>query len=281
MSRTIEIAEYAGVCYGVQRALDMAHRVASTTNKPIHTVGPLIHNPLVVQDLENSGVYAADDLHDVEEGVAIIRAHGVPPEIYREAAEKGLEIVDATCPFVRRVQEAAKKLSNENYQVIILGEPAHPEVLGIRGNAGENARVVQTPEELDGIAMRARVGIVVQTTQTQEALDELAAYLLPKVKELRIFNTICTATQERQNAARHVSAHSDLMIVIGGKHSGNTKRLTQICMENCDATHHIQSADELDPIWLENVDRIGITAGASTPREHIDAVVQAINDMKA
>lgn len=281
MDRTIEIAEYAGVCFGVQRALDMARKVAENATGPVHTIGPLIHNPIVVDELERNGVHSANDVQEIEEGTAIVRAHGVPPIVYAQAEQQALEIVDATCPYVKRVQLAAKKLSQEHYQVLILGEPDHPEVQGIKGNAGNDAIIVQSVVDLSSIHLAPRVGLVVQTTQTQELLDAVVTWLLPRVKELHVCNTICSATQERQDSARSVSARSDVMIVIGGKQSGNTRRLAQLCYENCPRTHHIQSADELDPSWFATAHHIGVTAGASTPKEHIDAVVRAIDDMGA
>ena len=273
----IEIAAHAGVCYGVERALDLANRAGEeAAGAPVHTLGPLIHNPLVVRELEERGVHLAETLDDAEEGTLVIRAHGVVPQVIEDARKRGLTVLDATCPYVKKVHHAAEKLASEGYQLIVVGEPGHPEVEGIMGHAGEGACVVSTPEDLDGLALNRKVGIVVQTTQTTAALSAVVDALLPRVGELRVVNTICEATQERQDSAAELAMRADVMIVVGGRNSGNTRRLAQICAKRCERTHHIEDAAEIDNSWFTGADLIGITAGASTPAAHIDRAVAAI-----
>ena len=278
MTRVI-IAEHAGACYGVERALSMALKAAHDARQPVHTLGPLIHNPLVVADLEQRGVSPAATPEEAGTGTLVVRAHGVTPQVSAHARELGLDVIDATCPYVKRVHHAAEKLAREGYQVLVIGESGHPEVQGIMGHAGEDALVVSSEAEIDDIALSKRVGIVVQTTQTIELLRRIVARLLGRVEELRVVNTICEATSERQNAARDAARKADCMIVVGGRESGNTQRLAQICHEVCSKTHHIEDANEIDSAWFADAETIGITAGASTPAEHIERVRARIHEI--
>ena len=273
---TITVAEHAGVCFGVQRALDLAYGAVDAPVQPVRTLGQLIHNPLVAEELLERGIGMAETVADADAGTLVIRAHGVAPAVIEEAETAGLSIIDATCPFVKRVHDAADKLVADSYQVIILGESGHPEVEGIRGHASEGALVIGSAEELSRVKLGRRVGLVVQTTQTQERLREVVDYLLPRVSEIKVYNTICAATRERQEAASELAAQCDAMIVIGGRNSGNTRRLAEICTAACANTHHIVSADELDAVWFAGCEHIGVTAGASTPAHHIEHVVAAI-----
>ena len=278
MTRVI-IAEHAGACYGVERALSMALKAAHDARQPVHTLGPLIHNPLVVADLEQRGVSPAATPEEAGTGTLVVRAHGVTPQVSAHARELGLDVIDATCPYVKRVHHAAEKLAREGYQVLVIGESGHPEVQGIMGHAGEDALVVSSEAEIDDIALSKRVGIVVQTTQTIELLRRIVARLLGRVEELRVVNTICEATSERQNAARDAARKADCTIVVGGRESGNTQRLAQICHEVCSKTHHIEDANEIDSAWFADAETIGITAGASTPAEHIERVRARIHEI--
>lgn len=273
----IEVAAHAGVCYGVERALDLANRAANEAEgRPVHTLGPLIHNPLVVRELEDRGVAMADALEDAASGTLVIRAHGVVPRVVDDARRRGLTVLDATCPYVKKVHHAAERLTREGYQVIVVGEPGHPEVEGIMGHAGEGARVISSPGDLDGVELARKVGVVVQTTQTAAALAAVVDALLPRVGELRVVNTICEATQERQDSAAQLASRADVMVVVGGRNSGNTRRLAQICAERCARTHHIEDAGEIEAPWFDGAGLIGVTAGASTPSAHIDRAVAAI-----
>ena len=266
----IEVARYAGVCYGVERALGMAEKAAGEARKPVNTLGPLIHNPLVVNDLESIGVSTASSVSEVEEGTLIIRAHGVVPSVVEDARTRGLDVLDATCPYVKKVHNAAERLVREGYQLIVVGESGHPEVEGIMGHAGDDAHVVSVPGDLDAINLSRKVGVVVQTTQTPGALADVVAELSKRTMDLRVINTICSATQERQDSAAELARRVDAMIVVGGKNSGNTRRLAEICTAACPKTHHIEDASEIEAAWFDGVSHIGVTAGASTPASHIE-----------
>lgn len=269
----IEVARYAGVCYGVERALGMAEKAADEARKPVNTLGPLIHNPLVVNDLESIGVGTASNVSEVEEGTLIIRAHGVVPSVVEDARTRGLDVLDATCPYVKKVHNAAERLVREGYQLIVVGESGHPEVEGIMGHAGDDAHVVSVPGDLDAIDLSRKVGVVVQTTQTPGALADVVAELSKRTMDLRVINTICSATQERQDSAAELARRVDAMIVVGGKNSGNTRRLAEICTAACPKTHHIEDASEIEAAWFDGVSHIGVTAGASTPASHIERAV--------
>lgn len=266
----IEVARYAGVCYGVERALGMAEKAADEAREPVNTLGPLIHNPLVVNDLESIGVGTASNVSEVEEGTLIIRAHGVVPSVVEDARARGLDVLDATCPYVKKVHNAAERLVREGYQLIVVGESGHPEVEGIMGHAGDDAHVVSVPGDLDAIDLSRKVGVVVQTTQTPGALADVVAELSKRTMDLRVINTICSATQERQDSAAELARRVDAMIVVGGKNSGNTRRLAEICTAACPKTHHIEDASEIEAAWFDGASHIGVTAGASTPASHIE-----------
>ena len=272
---TIEIAAQAGACYGVERALRMVKEASSLHENTVQTLGPLIHNPQVVQQLEKDGVQVASSVDDATANVVVIRSHGVAPEVVQRAHELGKTMLDATCPYVKKVHHAAKLLEEQGYQVLVVGEAGHPEVEGTRGNA-PSALVIGSPEELKAVRIKRKVGVVVQTTQSPANLQAILSCLLGKVEELRVFDTICAATSERQAAAADLSSRVDTMIVIGGRISANTTRLAEICSATCANTHHIETPDELEASWFATSKHIGITAGASTPANQIQAVHTAI-----
>lgn len=274
----IEIAAHAGVCYGVERALTMALDAAASAadGHAVSTLGPLIHNPLVVRELAERGVVAAPTAQETAPGTLVIRAHGVTPAAIEDARERGLAVLDATCPYVKKVHAAAERLVREGFQLLVIGESGHPEVEGILGHAAGAARVIASAADLDGIELARRVGVVVQTTQTAAVLSEVTAALAPRVGELRVVNTICAATQERQDSAAELAARADVMLVVGGRNSGNTRRLAEICRARCAATHHIEDAAEIEPSWFAGARLVGITAGASTPAAHIERARRAV-----
>jgi 4-hydroxy-3-methylbut-2-enyl diphosphate reductase len=274
---TIEIAESAGACFGVERALEKVKNVCEKTDKPVHTLGPLIHNPQVVAELDEKGVTVVDAVPDEAGSVLVIRSHGVVPEVITEARAKGLDVVDATCPYVHKVHRYARELSRDGYDVLVVGEAGHAEVEGILGHA-PGARAVGSAADLEGLELGDKVGVVVQTTQAKETLDEVVDALEALGKDVCVKNTICEATRERQQAARETASRSDCMVVIGGRISANTTRLAEICSEACEHTHHIETADEIDPSWFDGAERIGVTAGASTPASQIEAVVARIRE---
>lgn len=278
----IVVVPYAGYCYGVERALRLAQEASGEVRTPIRTLGPIIHNPSVVERLAQQGIEAVDSLDEVTEGTVIIRTHGVPPEVVAEARRRGLEVVDATCPFVTVAQRKASELRDRGYVPVILGERDHPEVAGLTACAGEKAIVVEDAGQLPVDEVRGRrVGVVVQTTQTRENLSHLAAALAPLARELLVFNTICDATEKRQAAARELAATVDAMVVVGGRNSANTTRLASLCRELQPLTRHIEHAQELEREWFADRRRIGVAAGASTPEEEIEATVARIRELLA
>ena len=278
-SPSIRVAQHAGVCFGVKRALEEASKVLAEQQGSIHTLGELIHNPRVVRDLEQQGAHVAYSVDEVKDGTLIIRAHGVAPQVKQVAESAGLHVVDATCPFVKCVQDHARTLYNDGYQVIIVGEAGHPEVEGILGCTDGKAYIVGSAQEVESLDISSRVGVVVQTTQTSKNLREVVDSLLVRAREVRVFDTICSATNERQEAARALAATCDIMIVIGGRNSGNTRRLEQICRDACPCTYHIEDAREINPKWLASAGHIGITAGASTPQGQIDDVLSTLKQI--
>lgn len=269
------VAKHAGICYGVERALKLANEAAAVDGA-VRTLGPLIHNPQAVQALRQQGVEVAESPDEVTSGTLIIRSHGVDPVLINEAEDRGLRVVDATCPFVSTAQRHAADLSREGYTVVIVGEAEHPEVEGILAYAGGRALIVQGAGDLDTTMPLRRVGVVVQTTQSPSRLEEVVAALLPRVSELRVFNTICSATAQRQKAADELAREVDVMVVVGGHNSGNTTRLAEICRAVNERVHHVETADELDSSWFNGASVVGVTGGASTPAEQIRSVIVAI-----
>jgi 4-hydroxy-3-methylbut-2-enyl diphosphate reductase len=272
----IIVADNAGFCFGVERALDMVKGEEEAGPRPIHTLGSLIHNPQVVERLRQEGVRQVSSLDEVAGGTVVIPSHGVSPEVSRQARDRGLHVADATCPFVARAQDHVRALADGSYQVIILGDKGHPEVAGLVGAAGGQAVVIEHEDELAGIELRPRVGLVVQTTQAPARLGAVAAALAVSARELRAFNTICGATSQRQESALRLAQQVEVMIVVGGKNSANTNRLRQLCEQTGVPTHHVETAAELDPQWFREARKAGVTAGASTPEWLIHEVVEAL-----
>lgn len=266
-------AKCAGACYGVQRALNMALDTASEGSRAV-TLGPLIHNPQVVAQLAERGIRVVENPDQAVEGSVIIRSHGVTPQVRREIEARGLPVVDATCPHVARAQKAAAKLARECGHVVVVGEAGHPEVEGLVAYAREaGGEVLVAGREADVPAsLSGKVGVVVQTTQTREAFEEVLAALRDRGVECVVKDTVCLATRERQESAADLAREVDAMVVIGGRNSSNTTRLAEICSSVCGNTHHIERASELDPAWFDQCTEVGITAGASTPEDQIAAV---------
>ncbi len=274
------LAENAGACYGVQRALDIAHEAAAGQG-PVFTLGQLIHNPGVVAELKEAGVHVADAPSDVTEGTVIIRSHGVTPDVYEDVEARGLSMVDATCPHVARAQKAAADLASEGCRVIVVGEQGHPEVEGLRAYAkreGTKVDVVLAPEDVPS-DLHAPIGIVVQTTQRRENLDAVVEAVRAQGIDPIVKRTICSATRLRQDSAAKLAGEVDAMVVIGGRNSSNTTRLAEICAACCPRAFHVESASELDPAWFEGCRTVGVTAGASTPENQIRAVVDCLEGL--
>ncbi len=274
----VEVARHAGVCYGVERALRLA-RESAEADASVRTLGPLIHNPQAVAELRELGIEVAGSLDEVDDGTLIIRSHGVDPAIISAAEDKGLDVVDATCPFVTAAHTCARELHEQEYSVIIVGEEDHPEVEGIQAHAGGGALIVQSASDLPEQIPGRRVGVVVQTTQSLARLEEVVSALLPRVNELRVCNTICSATAKRQLSAEELARTVDVMVVVGGHNSGNTNRLAEICGGVNKRTYHVETTGELDPSWFEGASSVGVTAGASTPGIQMQNVIAAIEAM--
>ncbi len=278
----IVVARHAGYCYGVERALRLTEEAVLTATGPVATLGPIIHNPTVVRRLEERGARMVEEVGEAEDGTLIVRTHGVPPDAVAEARRRGLHVVDATCPFVAVAQRKAAELRQAGYQVVILGERDHPEVVGLQGFAGPDAVVVEDVAGLQsGLLSGRRIGVVVQTTQSREHLASLAAALAPLVPEMLVFNTICEATEKRQTAACELAEQVDAVIVVGGRNSANTARLAQLCRAIEPRTFHIETAAELRAEWIRGCRRIGVTAGASTPEDEIAATIQTLESLCA
>lgn len=275
------IAKHAGFCFGVKRATLLAFEQASALRDgETCTLGPIIHSPQVVSRLAEKGVRAITTLDEIDRGRIILRSHGVTAAELQEAAAKRLEVVDATCPFVKKAQNHLKMLASEGYDLVVVGDRDHPEVRSIVSYANRDVHIVATADEAAALPNFKRLGIVAQTTQSYEVLSAVVTACLHKVREMRVFNTICDATSVRQEEAKSIASQVDCMLVIGGFNSANTRRLAEICLEIQPRTHHIETADQLSADWFRGCKSVGITAGASTPKWLIDEVVARINAME-
>lgn len=274
----IILAKSAGFCFGVKRATKMAFQEAESGNPDTYTLGSIIHNPQVVDKLASAGVSVKNDVEDINQGTVIIRSHGVTLDEIDRARKKGLRIVDATCPFVKKAQDLTTLLREEGYFVVIVGDEEHPEVKSIISYGGKDVIVVNSPDKLETLPKKKKIGVVAQTTQSFDNLKAIVNECLGKVGELRVFNTICGATAIRQDQSRDIALEVDCMIVVGGYSSANTNRLAEICKSIQPNTHHVEVAAELDSAWFSGVKRVGVTAGASTPEWIIDDVVKRIKE---
>jgi 4-hydroxy-3-methylbut-2-enyl diphosphate reductase len=276
----IEKAYELGFCFGVRRAIEIVQQAAQEQG-PFQTLGPVVHNRQVVEELKAMGIGIAESLADIAgERIAIV-THGVAPSVLKELESRGLKIIDATCPIVSKAQLEAQRLAEAKLYVLIFGDSTHREVQGLLGWAGANATAtLQVPQWQN---FPRRIGVLSQTTQSQDSfarfLEQLIASAIASVSELRISNTICPATIKRQNAALELAGKVDLMVVVGGRDSANTRHLAQSCAAAGVTTYHIESAAELNPLWLEGRCRIGLTAGASTPDWVINEVAAKLKEM--
>lgn len=273
------LADKAGFCFGVKRAINMATEAAACRDAKVYTFGPIIHNPQVVESLRKEGLEIVTEVDQIDSGVLIIRSHGIHPGVLKRIDTSKVEIIDATCPFVKKAQEKAKFLYEEGYTVVVVGQAEHPEVRAIVGYAGGEAKVINPNHSLPELDLGSRVGVVAQTTQNIEDFKRVVLHLLVTAKELRIFNTICNATAETQKAALELATRVDLMIVVGGKNSANTSRLARLCSSHGYPCHHIETASELEPEWFRGVRRVGVTGGSSTPGWVIAEVVEKLKQM--
>jgi len=279
----ILLAKDMGFCWGVRRAIDIIEKAAAEQGEII-SLGPVVHNPQVVSQLEAKGVRVANTPPEPDPKPVAITAHGLSPELIEAARSQGREVIDATCPVVTRSQRWAKKMAESGFTVIVYGDPHHREVKGVLGWAqGKGIAVTEDnlahlPAELSG-----RIAIISQTTQSPQRFAAFVARFLEErvteISELRVINTLCDVTSSQQAAARELAQEVDLMLVVGGRSSANTGHLVEICREEGAAAYHIECADELDPVWLSGCLRVGIAAGASTPDFAVEAVVNRIREL--
>jgi 4-hydroxy-3-methylbut-2-enyl diphosphate reductase len=274
----VMLAKRAGFCFGVKRATQMAFEAAGKDQKTF-TLGPIIHSPQVVNKLEEMGVGVVKDLSGVSNGTVIIRSHGVLASEMDEAHQKQLEVVDATCPFVKKAQEHVKYLSEAGYDVLVVGDADHPEVQGIVSYGQEKVYVVASGDQVKQLPKMGKMGVVAQTTQSFDNLKSVVTECLKRGGEVRVYNTICDATAVRQQEATELAQQVDCMIVIGGFNSANTRRLAEICTEIQPRTYHIETAAEIDCSWFQGVETVGVTAGASTPKWIIDEVMDRLDQV--
>ncbi|MFH1091696.1 MAG: 4-hydroxy-3-methylbut-2-enyl diphosphate reductase [Pseudomonadota bacterium] len=276
----IRLAKSSGFCMGVRRAVELALEAVHSRQGPIFSYGPLIHNPQAMALLESRGLTALEgdpeNLAGIEQGTIILRAHGVPPRVYEELERLGLEVIDATCPRVVRVQAIIRAHAAEGYMPIIWGNPDHPEVMGLLGHADKEGRVISGPEEVSGLPAAAKVILVAQTTQNINSYPEVAAAVRSRWPEAMVFNTICDSTKRRQDDVRRLAREVEAMVVVGGHASANTKRLAAAAEAEGVKTIHVETEEELDRDWLAGMSTVGVTAGASTPNWMIKRVIRAI-----
>jgi len=272
----VVVAKSAGFCFGVKRAVDAVYEQLET-GKTIHTYGPIVHNEEVVKALEERGVKVIGDeeeLRGMERGTIIIRAHGVPRKTYELIHERGLECIDATCPFVSHIHRLINGDSAKGRHIIIIGNEQHPEVIGIKGWSSGPVSVIETKEQAEQFSTKKneKLFIVSQTTFNYKKFQDLVEIFRKKGYDIIVANTICNATEERQKEAVELAAKADVMIVIGGTHSSNTRKLYELCQSECENTYYIQTLDDLQLDLPNSVELVGITAGASTPNKIIEEV---------
>jgi len=276
----VTLANKAGFCFGVKRAVEETIRLREKYDKDIYTLGPLIHNNDVVKSLEEKGIYSItlEEAYNLKENdVVVIRSHGVGKNVFDHLRRNNVIIENGTCPYVRNIQQKVEEYYNKGYNIIIVGDDKHPEVIGINGWCNDKAIISKDGENID--AIKGKVCVVSQTTEKQSNWEKVLNRIISLAKEIVAFNTICNATEERQESASKLSKDVDLMIVLGGYNSSNTTKLYEICKKNCENTYHVEKVDSslLNMIGNENINKIGITAGASTPEYVIE---EAISKMK-
>lgn len=275
----IIIAQTAGFCFGVKRAVDMAFSYEN--EKSTYTYGPIIHNEVVTGALEQKGIYAIDTIEDKDVKKLIIRSHGVSPEIYEESKARDIDIVDATCPYVKKIHRYVEKYYAQGYHILIAGNSAHPEIQGINGWAHNECMIAKDVEELKQMTLpEGKYLLVAQTTYKKEVVDAMIEYLTEKGISFEYINTICNATKERQEEAVTLAAQVDCMLILGSPKSANTKKLHEISEQHCKRSYCVQGATELNEEMFRDCERIGITAGASTPNSVIEEVITYIRKIE-
>lgn len=280
----LTIAKSAGYCFGVKRAVNMVYQEAEEAKVPVYTYGPIIHNEEVVRDLKQRGVHVVRELKELEnlpKGKIIIRSHGISRREHEAMKACGFEVLDATCPFVLKIHRLVEKYSKEGYRIVIAGNEHHPEVEGILGWVeGQPAYTVTSQKDIEKLPLKEgeKVCLVAQTTFNYNKFQELVEIIKKKGYDISVLDTICNATEERQTEARKIAAESDLMIVIGDKHSSNTQKLYEISKKECANTYYIQTSKDMDYHQIQSINNVGITAGASTPNNIIEEVSKNVRN---
>ena len=278
--RRVVLAEVAGFCFGVRRAVEMTESFRREQTGRVTTLGPLIHNEQVIARMREEGIETAVELDTIREGAVVLSAHGVAPAVVAQATRQGLQMLDVTCPFVTKVHLRAKLLHEQGYQVLLVGDRGHTEVKGVVGAVealGGRVTVVTGPEEIATLAIGKKVGVLSQTTQYASNFAAIVAEVSKIAVEVRAFNTVCNATDELQDAAIRMARQVEVALVVGGKKSANTRRLRELCAAEGIPAYHIETAQEIEPEWLEGKDVVGITGGASTPDWILEEVARCVN----
>jgi 4-hydroxy-3-methylbut-2-enyl diphosphate reductase len=272
------VAEKCGFCPGVRNAINLAKRTLEK-EKTVYSLGHIIHNEDVVNQLSRAGLTQTDSIEEIKSGTVLIRSHGATRSELDEIREKGLKIVDATCVLVKRVQKIARQLNEEGYEVVMIGDKDHPEVKAVVGST-DDVKVVGTPEDLDKVGLNKKLGVICQTTQSPDHFaDMIGAISRRGFSEIKVINTLCRETMERQTAAVKLCRKVDIMFVLGGKHSANTRKLAELCKKRNPQTYHLQNWTELDKNCLSGKTTAGVTAGASTPDEVIEEFVRNLEQV--
>lgn len=271
----IKVSESIGFCYGVKNAVELSEKALSNKKGSMFSLGPIIHNPQVVEELSRKGLKPVSDLDGIKEGTLIISSHGAGARIGRE---KGFKIIDATCPFVKKIQRYVKNLYDEGYKVIIVGKKEHPEVKGLIDFTDGTAIVIKDKDEAGKIDPgSSRIGIVSQSTYSRNSFQDVVSIFIERsFSEIRIFNTICSDTIKRQDAAKRLTDTADAVIVVGGKESSNTRRLVEVCRKEGGIAYHVESWADIDPAWLDGKESVGIASGASTPEKVVQNIIKEI-----
>lgn len=277
----IVVARHMGFCGGVRRAVEIALRTAQSRNGPTLTWGPLIHNPQEVARLEEAGVRVAERLEDLVGEAFVVSAYGVEETVLQAARDRGMEIVDATCPVVTRAHALAEQLAKEGYFVVAVGDHGHPEMVTLKEKLQDRVAVVHTPEEAAALRLRGKVGIVSQTTQSMENFRRIVGDIVLRVREVKVINTLCPAITVRQDEAERLVEEADLLLVVGGRQSANTTRLAEIGRRRGLPTYHVEIAEEIEPSWFWPDCTVGVMSGASTPDWIIERVLLRLEEIRA
>jgi 4-hydroxy-3-methylbut-2-enyl diphosphate reductase len=270
------IAKNSGLCYGVKRALNLAHQTRKKTKGPVFTFGDLIHNPQVIRHLESQGIVSIENLNRLTRGTVIIRSHGVSPEIYTLLGDKDIKTVDATCPIVKKIQKRVEQLARSENEIIIVGNRKHPETQGLLGYSLGKGMVVENEAQAKRIPAGKKRTVLAQSTQDLSLFKKVVGTLVEKTEELKVFNTICQSTQKRQKSTSELASQVDVLFIIGGKNSSNTQKLYEITKRILPNTFFVENPEQIRPEMLEGAQCIGLSGGASTPPEAIQEAEKKI-----